>query len=118
MSYFHHGGKHHLKYCDESNLTSKFEIRSTCLRVAAPAKAGEIRKRFNGYQKIRRSGSGYQDIRTSGLRGLSLLLFLMSLFSDILHPDFLVSRFPIEICFDIRNSDFGFTSHYRSPECS
>jgi hypothetical protein len=47
-------------------------------------------KRMNGYQKIRLSGSGYQDIRVSGLRIFSFSLFLMSWFSDILHPDFLV----------------------------
>jgi hypothetical protein len=50
----------------------------------------EIRNRFNGHQKIRLSGGEYQDIRVSGLRILSFSLFLMSWFSDILHPDFLV----------------------------
>jgi hypothetical protein len=46
---------------------------------------------FNGYQNIRLSGCGYQDIRASGLRIPSFSLSLMSWFSDILHPDFLVS---------------------------
>ncbi len=41
--------------------------------------------RTSGYQE-----SGYQDIRASGLEILSFLLFLISWFSDVLHPDFLV----------------------------
>jgi hypothetical protein len=47
-------------------------------------------RKSNGYQKIRLSGGGYQDIRASGLEILSFSLFLMSWFSDMLHPDFLV----------------------------
>jgi hypothetical protein len=50
----------------------------------------EIGKMFDGYQKIRVSDSGYQDIRLSGLRILSFSVFLMSWFSIILHPDFLM----------------------------
>jgi hypothetical protein len=34
--------------------------------------------------------AGYQNIRASGLEILSFSPFLMSWFSDILHPDFLV----------------------------
>lgn len=46
---------------------------------------------FKGYQKIRLSGGGYQVIRVTGLRIFSFSLFLMSRFSDILRPDFLVA---------------------------